>query len=146
MVLDSFFDSIFGWAIQRSPLTGMVVVAFTLTLLVTIVYKIMTDQDMLKNIKQEMKDIRKEIKSASQDPTKMTELNKRSMEKSMTQMKHTLKPTLVTMLPLIFALTWLRNTYETLTLNFFGISSWLWTYIILSLIFSISLRKIMKVH
>ena len=146
MVLDSFFNSIFGWAIQMSPLTGIIVVAFTLTLIVTIVYKIMTDQDMLKNIKQEMKDIRKEIKLASQDPSKMAELNKRSMEKSMTQMKHTLKPTLITMLPLLFALTWLRNTYETLTLNFFGISSWLWTYIILSLIFSISLRKIMKVH
>jgi uncharacterized membrane protein (DUF106 family) len=146
MVLESFFNSIFGWAVEISPLTGVVVVAFVMTLLVTLIYKFMTDQEAMKNLKQEMKDLRKEIKLAAQDPVKMAELNKISMEKSMQQMKQSLKPTLITMLPLIFVLGWLKTTYEPLTLNLFGITSSLWAYIALSVVFSIVLRKMMKVH
>lgn len=146
MVLESFFNSVFGWAVTMSPLTGVVVVAFTMTLLVTLIYKFMTDQEAMKNLKQEMKDLRKELKLAAQDPVRMAELNKISMEKSMQQMKQSLKPTLITMLPLILVLGWLKTTYEPLTLNLFGITSALWAYIALSVVFSIILRKLMKVH
>ncbi len=146
MVLDSFFNSIFGWAIEMSPLTGIIVISFVMTLIATFIHKIMTDQNLLKNIKQEMKQIRKEIKEASQDPQRMAELNKKSMEKSMTQMKHTMKPILITMIIFFILFGWLRTTYDVLTLNFLGIHSWLWTYVILSFIFSLLLRKILKVH
>jgi len=146
MVLDSFFNSVFGWAIEISPLFGVIMIAFAMTLMVTLIYKFLTDQKSMKRLKEEMKDLRKEIKLAAQDPAKMAELNKISIEKSMQQMKHSLKPTLITMLPLILVLGWMGSTYETLTLNFFGISSWLWTYIIISLIFSIVLRKVLRVQ
>jgi len=105
----------------------------------------MTDQELLKSIKEEMKEIRKDIKLASQDPEKMAELNKRSMEKSMTQMKHTMKPTLVTMLPLLLVFTWLRTTYAETGAILFGLS-WLWSYVIISLVFRLVLRKLKKVH
>jgi uncharacterized membrane protein (DUF106 family) len=76
----------------------------------------------------------------------MAELNKRSMEKSMTQMKHTMKPTLITMLPLILVFTWLRAEYTVKQVAFLGITSWLWIYIIFSLVISITIRKLLKVH
>ncbi|MCD4759629.1 EMC3/TMCO1 family protein [archaeon] len=147
MVLDSFFDAIFGWVIEPSPLWGLLVVSLILTFFVTLVYKFMTDQEALKSIKQEMKDIRKEMKQFKDDPEKVMELNKRSMEKSMTQMKNSFKPMLITFVPLIIIFGWLRNTYEGVQLNFLGfIDGWLWVYLIFSMLASIILRKLMKVH
>ncbi len=145
-MLDSLFNSIFGWAIDISPIFGLFIIAFVLTLFVTLVYKFMTDQELLKSIKQEMKEIREEMKKFKDDPQKMMELNKKSMEHSLSQMKNTFKPMLITFIPLIIVFGWLRNIYGTLTLNFLGIHSWLLIYIIFSMVLSLILRKIMKVY
>ena len=119
MVLESFFNSIFGWAIDISPRTGIIVVSFVMTLVATLIHKFMTDQTLLKNIKEEMKQIRKEIKEAAQDPAKMAELNKKSMEKSMTQMKHTLKPIIITMVVFFILFSWLRDKFDPLQVDFY---------------------------
>ncbi len=117
-----------------------------MTLVATLIHKFMTDQKLLKNIKEEMKQIRKEIKEAAQDPTKMAELNKKSMEKSMTQMKHTLKPILITMIVFFILFSWLRATYDPLEVSLWFIHSWFWVYFVFAIISSIILRKILKVH
>ena len=145
MVLDSFFNAIFGWALDISPLVGILVISLVLTLLVTLAYKFMTDQHMLKNIKDEMKDLRKQMKENKHDQSKIMELQKISMEKSLKQMKQTFKPMLITMLPLLVIFSWLRNTYNPIG-PIVGSLTWIWVYIISSMIFSIILRKIMKVH
>ncbi len=144
--IGNILDKIFLWAIELSPLGGLFLVSFVLTLLVTVVYKYMTDQELLKSIKEEMKEIRKEMKEFREDPKKMMELQKKSMEKSMVQMKNSFKPMLITFIPLILVFGWLRKVYEVTEVSFLGISSWLMIYIIFSIIFSITLRKFLKVH
>lgn len=147
MVLDSFFNAIFGWAIEVSQIFGLFIISLVLTLFTTLVYKLATDQEALKTIKEEMKDLRADMKRFKDDPEKMMELNKISVEKSMIQMKNSFKPMLITFIPLIIVFGWLRNTYNETELNFLGfIDSWLITYIIISVAVSIILRKIMKVH
>jgi len=145
-MLDSLFNTIFGWAVGPSPLWGLLIVSLFLTLFTTLVYKFVTDQEVLKQIKGEMKEIRKEMKEAKDNPEKMLELNKRSMEKSMIQMKNSFKPMIITFIPLIIIFSWLKNTYEPIALNLLGIHSWLLIYIIFSIIISIILRKLLKVH
>lgn len=144
-MLDSFFNAIFGWAINISPLVGILIISIILTLLVTLVYKFMTDQIAIKGLKDEMKSMRQEMKDNKHDQKKMMEIQKRSMEKSLQQMKHTLKPMLITMLPLLIIFSWLRNTYNPIGPILWGMT-WIWIYIISSIVFSITLRKIMKVH
>lgn len=146
MVLDSFFNSVFGWAVSISPLWGLIIVSFILTLITTLVYKLMTDQKAIKSMKDEMKQIRKDMKEFKSDPEKVMSLQKESMEKSLKQMKMTLKPMIITFIPLIIVFGWLKNTYSELSLSFLGITSWIWVYIIFALISSIILRKILKVH
>ena len=146
MVLDSFFNAIFGWAMESSKVWGLFVISLVLTFFVTLVYKFMTDQEALKSIKQEMKDIRKEMKEVKDNPDRMMELNKQSMEKSMVQMKNSFKPMIITFIPLIIIFGWLRETYAELPIEFLWFSSWLWIYIIFSIIFSIFIRKLLKVH
>jgi uncharacterized membrane protein (DUF106 family) len=146
MVLDSFFNGIFGWAINADPLWGLIFVSFVLTFLITLSYKFMTDQKLMKSVKEEMKDIRKQMKEFKDDPTKVMELQKRSMDKSMVQMKNSFKPMIITFIPLIIIFGWLRETYAELPIEFLWFSSWLWIYIIFSIIFSIFIRKLLKVH
>ena len=145
MVLDSFFDAMFGSVIEASPLWGVILVSFVFTLLITLAYKYLTDQEVMKSLKAEMKEMRKEMKEYKDNPEKMMQIQKQSFEKSMQQMKMQLKPMLITMIPLLIMFTWLRSTYEG-TGDLFWIFGWLGTYIITSIIFSIVLRKVLKVH
>jgi uncharacterized membrane protein (DUF106 family) len=147
VMLESFFNGVFGWAINLGHLWGLIIIAFILTLLVTLAYKFLTDQSLAKSIKEEMKQIRQDMKEFKDDPEKVMELQKTSMEKSMKQMKMSLKPIIITLIPLIIIFGWLRATYADIDLNFLGfIDGWIWVYIIVSIIFSLILRRFLRVH
>jgi len=146
MVLDGFFNSIFGSLIGWSPLGGLVLISFIITIIVTVAYKYLTDQEVMKSLKAEMKELQKQVKEAKDDTHKMTELNKKSMEKNLQYMMKSFKPTFFTLIPILIIFSWLRNVYNGLELNFLGINSWIWVYIIFSVVFSLVLRKLMRVH
>ena len=63
-MLESFLDSIFGWAVDISPLTGIIIISFILVFLTTLVYKFTTNQKMLEDLQTEMKGIKKEMKES----------------------------------------------------------------------------------
>ena len=68
----------------------------------------------------------------------MMDLNKQMMEDMPEQMKHSFKPMLVTIIPLLILFAWLRGTFAETTIA----STWFWWYLGSSLVFSMSLRKI----
>lgn len=144
MVFDNFFNLIFGWAVDVGPIPGIAIISFILTLLVTVVYKWTTDQELMKSLKEEMKEFQKEMKRFKEDPKKMMELQGKAMEKNMKYFMHSLKPMIITLVPLLIIFSWLRSTYEGVSLLFGW--SWIWSYIIFSVIFSFILRKLFKVH
>ena len=145
MVLDSFFNSIFGWFIEKSPLGGLLFISLVLTFLTTLSYKFFTDQVKLKQVKDDMTSLREKMKEHKSDPKKMMEFQKLSLEKSFEQMKHQIKPLLITMIPLIIIFGWLRKTYQPYG-DLIGPLGWLGVYFISSVIFSIIIRKLMKVY
>jgi len=144
-MLDAFFNSIFGKMIEASPLGAILLISLIVTLLTTLVYKYFTKQKVLKAMKEEMDDLRKQMKEFKNDTQKMMELQKKSFQKSMEQMKHSFVPMLITFIPLIIIFGWLQATYKEIG-NLLGPLNWLWIYILSSIIFSIILRKIMKVY
>ncbi len=149
MVLDSVFNFIFGWAVAISPLVGIIFISFILSLISTISWKYLTDQILLKSMREKTKSMQDEIKKHKTDPKKMSELNKKMMEENMdamkVQWKQSIKPMIVTLVPFALAFIWIRKTYEPfgdVLLNMGGI----WSYVLLSVVFSMILRKIMKVY
>jgi len=88
-------------------------------------------------------DPKQQMKEHKDDSSKVMEIQKLSLEKNMKYMMHSFKPTLFTFVPLIIIFTWLRTTYSTIQLPFL---SWFWVYIIVSIIFSMVLRKALKIH
>jgi len=120
MVLDSFFNSVFGGVIESSPLGGLIFISFVLTLLITLAYKFMTDQKLMKSVKEDMKSIRKQMKEFKDEPDKVMELQKKSMEMSMSQMKNSFKPMLITFIPLIIFFGGLWGFMQRKRLDSFG--------------------------
>ena len=155
MVLEGFFNLIFGWAMVLGSPWNVISISFIITLLITMSYKFLTDQIAMKDLKANIKDFQKQMKEQKDDPEKLKELQKQAMSTQMQYMKHSWKPMLYTFLPIILIFSWMRNTFNTGTdiitwstkVPLFGTGlGWLGVYIISSIIFSMVLRKIMKIH
>lgn len=110
MVLDSFFNTIFGPLIRLNILFAVIVISFLISLIMTFAYKWMTDQHLMKSLKEDMKSHQNEIKKHKDNPQKMLELQKLAMDKNMKYMMHSMKPTLVTFIPIIIIFGWLSST------------------------------------
>jgi uncharacterized membrane protein (DUF106 family) len=144
-MFEDFFNTIFGPILDLGPATSLLIISFLLTLVITIIYKYATDQKFMKEIKSEIKAIQKEIKLLKDNPKKMMEKNKELMEKNMKVMMHSFRPTIFTLIPLLIIFTWLRSVYSELGDILFGLS-WIWIYVISSVVFSLALRKALKIH
>lgn len=107
-MFEGILDPIFRPLLQLGHFWAIVILAFVLTLLITIVYKFTTDQKLMKSMKKEMKKLQKEAKAFKNNPSKAMAHQKKLMEKNMQYMKHSLKPTLYTFIPIIIIFGWLN--------------------------------------
>ena len=149
MVVKGIFDFLFGWAVAISPLFGIIIISFILSMLSTLSWKYLTNQILLKGLRENTKKLHEELKKFRSDPKKLAELNskatKENLEAMKIQYKQSIKPMIVTLIPFALAFVWIRNTYQPfgdIFLSMGGIGS----YIIFSIIFSMILRKVMKVY
>lgn len=126
--------------IGANPKIAIIVISFLATLFITIISYFLTDKELMRRIKQKQKVLREEMKKYRDNPEKMLEINKQMMEDFPHQMKQSLKITVVTLVPMLLLFGWLRRVFVTTTIS----SSWIWWYILASLVFSIILRKILK--
>jgi len=146
MILYDALHWIFGYFINLNPLWGLVFVTFVMTLFVTLCYKYFTNQELMKSLKNEMKTLRDEAKKYSGDMDKLKQHNSQMWEKQMVMMKQSLKPMFITLIPFFIIFAWLKQVYDGTELSFLGITSWFWIYIIFSIVFSLVLRKLLRVH
>jgi len=155
MVLESLFDWLFGPLLKLGDAWAIITISFLITLIITLFYKLFTDQDVMKALKAELKSLQKEMKSLKDQPEKFMAAQKKAMKKNMEYMKHSMKPTIITMIPLLIIFGWLRYKFnETgdiinwgFNIPLFGTGlGWLGTYIFSAIFFSIVVRKILKIH
>lgn len=150
MALENFFNFIFSPVLALGSPWDIIIIAFILTLIVNLAMKFFTDQKVMKSLKEEGEFFKEEMKKFKNDPQKLIEIQKKSLESSMKYFKHSMPATLVTLLPLLLIFGWLRQVFppEKVLLNLpLGIElGWLGSYILFSIIFSIALRKILKIH
>lgn len=120
------------------PRSSIIILSLIATLFITIVNFFMVDKTRMKEIKEKQKRLREEMKKFKDNPEKVLEINKQMMEDMPEQLRHSFKPMLVTLVPLLILFTWLRSTYAATTIA----STWIWWYIGSSIVFSMILRKI----
>ncbi|MBD3203658.1 DUF106 domain-containing protein [Candidatus Woesearchaeota archaeon] len=108
-MLNSILDVLLGWLLNLPPLAGIVIIAFIISLLVTLVYRLVTNQDLMKDLRDEQKALQKEIKKLKDKPDKAMKVQSEMMETNLKYMSHSMKPTLFTFIPIILIFGWLNS-------------------------------------
>ena len=124
--------------IITSPRISIVVISFLVTFFITLVRYFMTDRIRMGEIRDRQKTLRQEMKKHKDNPEKMMELNKKMMEDLPEQLKHSFKPMIITLIPILILITWLKEIYATSAIA----TTWLWWYLGASIILSIILNKL----
>ena len=128
--------------VVENPYFSLIVISFLVTLVSTLVQKWLTNQEHMKSLKVRQKEIQKELKSCKEEHI-LKELNLEMLNLTGIMMKSSMKPMFVTIIPFLILFSWLRGIYG-------GevplISGWIWYYLGFSIVSSIVLRKVLKVH
>jgi uncharacterized membrane protein (DUF106 family) len=107
----SFIDPIMSPFLNMNPFLAILLITLLFSLLTTIVYKFMTDQVLLKSLKEELKKIQKEVKTLKDNPEKMMKKNQEFMQKNMVYLTKTIQPLLINFIPLILIFGWLGANF-----------------------------------
>lgn len=108
-MLESIINPIFAPLLKMSPFWAILIISLAIAVIITLVYKLMTDQVLMKSLKQEVKQHQKEMKEHKGDPQKASAIQKKAMEKNMKLMMQSMKPTLITFIPIIIIFGWLNS-------------------------------------
>ena len=109
MSFEAIFNPIFGPLLSLEPIYFVLIMSFLLSVLITVVYKFMTNQTLMKELKDKLKDYQKQMKEHRSDTKKLLELQKSAMDVNMQYMLQSFKPTLVTFIPVILIFGWLSQ-------------------------------------
>ncbi|MEK6873857.1 MAG: EMC3/TMCO1 family protein, partial [Nanoarchaeota archaeon] len=139
-------DPILGNLLDLNVTFGMLGITLVITLITTLIQKYGTDQETMRSLKAEQKKLSEDMKQYKNQPDKIMELNKKQFEFMGEMMKHSMRPIIYTGIPLVLLFRWFVDYFAKIPdFRFFGFLTWLWMYLIFSIIFSTILRKILKV-
>ena len=106
--LDPALNFIFGPLLKLPPFWGILVISFIISVIIVLVYKFFTNQKVMKELKDETKALQKQMKELKDDPKKAMEVQKKAMQTNMQYMMKSMKPTLITFIPIILIFGWLQ--------------------------------------
>ncbi|MCK9597222.1 EMC3/TMCO1 family protein [Candidatus Pacearchaeota archaeon] len=126
---------------------GFVILILIITLITTLFQKYTTDQETIRDMKKQQKEMNMEMKKLEAGSQKYMEMQKKQLELLPKMFKLNIRPMIFTAIPLILLFRWFMDFFNVLNNpKFFNFFSWFWYYLILSIIFSTILRKILKVE
>lgn len=106
--MQSFLDPVLNPLLRLNPLLAIIIISVTLSAIVTILYKYLTDQTLMKSLRDDLKKCQLQMKEHKQDPAKLMEIQKRSMDINMKYMMQSFKPMIFTFIPIILIFGWLN--------------------------------------
>ena len=111
MAYYDFLNIIFSPLLKLPILWAVILMSFTISLIIIIITKYTTDQALMKKLKEDLKDHQKQIKELRGNPAQAMQVQKKAMELNMKYMSHSLKPTLITFIPIILIFGWMSATF-----------------------------------
>ena len=128
--------------IQFYPRISIVLIALLVSFFISLINYFFLDKERMKEIKSKQKEIQKKIKEHQKagETEKMLQLQKEMMADMPEMFKHSFKPMLITLVPILLMFSYVRNVFAQTTLA----SSWFWWYLITALISSMIFRKLLK--
>ena len=107
-MFESLLDPVFNPLLKLGALPAVIILSLLVSLLMVYIYKWMTNQDDMKQLKTDIKKYQKQMKELRKEPEKMMEMQKKVTKLNMKYMKESFKPTLVTFIPIIIIFGWMN--------------------------------------
>src|SRR3989338_11338561 len=111
MAYYDFLNIIFAPLLKLPVLWVVIILSFIVSVIIIVITKYTTDQTLMKKLKDDIKDYQKQIKELKGNPAKAMEVQKKAMELNMKYMMHSLKPTIITFIPIILIFGWMSATF-----------------------------------
>ncbi|MCH7568267.1 MAG: DUF106 domain-containing protein [Nanoarchaeota archaeon] len=126
--------------IQTHPRWSIIVIAGMVSFFISLINYFVLDKDKVKEMKQKQKKLNAEMKAARGDSVKTMELQKELMSHMGENFKHSMKPMIITIIPVLVVFWWIKGIFEETTIA----GNWLWYYIGSAIAFSLVFRKVFK--
>ena len=133
------------------PLLDIYLFSLAVALFITLVNKHFTDQEKIRALRAEMKELQKNMREvAAKKPEKARQIQQDIFQKNLEILKSNLRPKimLINMIPALFILLHIANGYahygDLLYLGLFEFA-WLGSYITFSIVNSLILKKLLNV-
>jgi uncharacterized membrane protein (DUF106 family) len=107
----SILNPILAPLLKLDPASAIAIISLLVSIISVLVYKFATNQEQMKYLKGEQQKLQKEMRTLRDSPEKMMKLQKVAMEKNMEYMKHSLKASLYTLIPMLLIFGWLNTHY-----------------------------------
>lgn len=134
--------------IQAYPHVSIITISIVISFFVSLVNYFILDKERVRELRSRQKKMQQEIMGHQKagNHEKALQLQKDSLTDSLELMKHSFKPALITMIPLLIVFGLLRGVYSTTSLasNWLIFPVWVWYYILSALVSSILFRKLFK--
>jgi uncharacterized membrane protein (DUF106 family) len=104
---NAVFDPIFVPIIRFSPLIAVILLSVIISLIMTLIYKYTTNQKRMKELKEKLDGYQKELKESKNDQKRMMAINSDMMKVNAEYMKQSIKPMLVSWIPVILIFGWM---------------------------------------
>ncbi|MBI2541098.1 DUF106 domain-containing protein [Candidatus Woesearchaeota archaeon] len=111
MAYYDFLNIAFAPLLKLPVVWAILILSLMISLIIIVITKYTTNQALMKSLKEEIKNHQKQIKELKNDPSKAMELQKKAMEVNMKYMMHSLRPTLITFIPIILIFGWMSSTF-----------------------------------
>jgi len=126
--------------IQANPKISVILIAVVISFFISLINFFVLDKEKIRESRKNQKELQKKMKEHREDPVKMMELNKEMMVHVVENFKHSLKPMLITIIPILIVFGWIKGVYSETTIA----GSWFWWYLIAAIVSSLIFRKLFK--
>lgn len=105
--LNPALDTVFGPLLNLSYFWAILILSLLISVVITLIYKYTTNQNLMKDLKMEIKAFQKQMKELKHDPKQMMAVQKKAMETNMKYMMHSMRPMIFTFIPIIIIFGWM---------------------------------------
>jgi uncharacterized membrane protein (DUF106 family) len=126
--------------IQTNPKISIIVIASLVSLFISLINYFVMDKDKVRKMKSRQKELNKEMKENKHNPEKVLELNKELMSHIGENFRHSIKPMLITIIPVLVVFSWIKNIFAETAIS----GSWFWWYLVAAIVASMVFRKLFK--
>lgn len=110
MAFYELLNPILNPLLQLGVFNAILLISLIVSLITTLVYKFVTDQKKLKELKDKTKEYQNKLKTIKDNPQKSLEVQQEMMSVNLEYMKASFKPMFITIIPLLLFFGWLGAT------------------------------------